>query len=70
MLGLIDFIVGIVDFLAYWRLGLGLALTALACLLLLMAIPDHPVQWVVCAPLGLAGAFFSFRWQYRSDREE
>jgi FtsH-binding integral membrane protein len=67
MLGLIDFIVGIVDLLVYWRLVLGLALTALACWLLFIMIPDHPAQWIICAPLGLIGVFFTFRWQYRSD---
>lgn len=69
MLGFIDFVVGIVDLVVYWRLGLGLALTALACGLLFMLIPT-PTQWIICVPLGLIGVFYTFRWQYRSDVEE
>ncbi|MFD0739779.1 hypothetical protein ACFQZQ_10850 [Lysobacter koreensis] len=62
-----DFIVGIVDLFAYWRLGVGLALTALACWLLVVLIPNDTAQWIVCIPLGLVGVFLVFRWQHRAD---
>jgi FtsH-binding integral membrane protein len=67
MLGLMDFIVGIVELLVYWRLSFGLALTALACWLLVLAIPYQPAQWFICIPVGLVGMFFAFRWQHRAD---
>lgn len=67
MLGLMDFVVGIVDFLVYWRVGFGLALTALACWLLVLLIPDDTAQWIACVPIGLIGVFFSFRWQHRAE---
>ena len=67
MLGLMDFVVGIVDFLAYWRVGFGVALTALACWLLVLLIPNNTAQWIICVPLGLIGVFFAFRWQHRSE---
>lgn len=69
MLDLMDFVEGIFDFLVYWRLILGLALTALACWLLFLAIPDHSAQWIICVPLALVGVFFAFRWQHRADLE-
>jgi len=67
MLGLLDFVVWIVDLLAYWRLCLGLALTVLACGLLVLVIPDHLARWIICVPLGVVGVFLTFRWQHRSD---
>lgn len=67
MLGLLDFVVGVVDFLVYWRVGLGLALTALACWLLVLLIPGNTGQWIICVPVGLAGVYFSFRWQHRAE---
>ena len=62
-----DFVVGIVDFLAYWRVGFGLALTGLACWLTVVLISNNTAQLMICVPLGLIGVFFSFRWQHRSE---
>lgn len=67
MLGILDFFVAIFDWLVYWRLGLRVALTGLACGLLCLAIPDTTMRWVICVPLGMAGLFLSIRWQNRSD---
>ena len=64
---LIAFVLWIGEWLLSWRLYVGLALTALGCWLLVLAIPDYTVQWIICAPLGLIGAFLSFRWQIRTD---
>lgn len=69
MLGLLDFVVGIVDTFAYWRLYVGLALTALACWLLVLVIPLQPAQWSLWVPFGLVGMFFTFRWQHRADKD-
>jgi hypothetical protein len=70
MLGFLDFVVGIVDFLANWRLGFGLALTAFACLLIVLLVPNHAARWILCVPIGLVGMFFTFRWQHRADSQE
>ncbi len=67
MLGLLDFVVGIFDLVVYWRVGLGVALTGLACFLLVLVIPHYPTQLIICVPVGLMGVFFSFRWQHRSE---
>ena len=67
MLGLLDFIFGIGELFLSWRLYVGFALTGVACLLLVFVIPNQTAQWVICAPLGLIGAFLSFRWQIRAD---
>ena len=69
MLGLLDFVVGIVDTFAYRRLYVGVALTALACWLLVLMIPLQPAQWIICVPFGIGGVFFTFRWQQRSDND-
>ena len=65
MLGLLDFIGWVIDLVIYWRLGLGIALTALACWLLILAIPNQLAQWIICVPLVLIGVVFTFRWQHR-----
>lgn len=39
MLGILDFFAGIFDLVVYWRMALGLALTALVCWLLFLALP-------------------------------
>jgi len=62
-----DFVVGIFDLLVYWRVGFGVALTGLACWLILMMVPNDPARWIICVPLGLIGIFFAFRWQNRAD---
>lgn len=67
MFGVLDFFAALFDLLVYWRLGLGVALTALACVLVCLAISDPTARWVLCLPLGLVGMFLSLRWQYRSD---
>ena len=67
MLGLMDFVVGIVDSLAYWRVGFGIALTGLACWLTVVLIPNDTAKLMLCLPLVLIGVFFSFRWQHRSE---
>ena len=67
MLGLIEFVLWIGEWLVSWRLYVGFLLTALACWLLVLVIPNQPAQWVICVPLGLIGVFLSFRWQIRAD---
>jgi hypothetical protein len=64
---LVEFILWIGEWLLSWRLYVGFALTALACWLLVSAIPDYAARWIICSPLGLAGVFLSFRWQIRAD---
>lgn len=67
MSGLIDLVLWTGEWLLSWRLYTGLALTALVCWLLVLAIPNHMAQWIICAPLGLTGMFLSFRWKIRAD---
>ncbi len=67
MLGLVDFVLGIGEFFFSWRLYVRLALTALACWLVVSVIPNQTAQWAICVPLGLLGLFLRFRSQVRAD---
>ena len=53
-----------------WRLYVGLAFTVALCVLAFSLIPSSApdwVDWVVCVPIGVAGAILSFAWQVRAD---
>ncbi|MBW8367838.1 MAG: hypothetical protein K0M70_08275 [Arenimonas sp.] len=67
MLGILDFFAAIFDLVVYWRMWVGLAITALVCWLLFVALPGPTAPWMVCLPVGVVGAFFAFRWQHRAD---
>lgn len=67
MADLLDLILGIGELLASWRFLVGLALTAVACLVLFVLMPNQAAQLLACVPTALAGLYLSFRWQVRAD---
>lgn len=66
MLGFLDFIVSLTDLVSYWRVLVGVILTA-AVFCLAVSLTPEATEWFVAVPIGLAGVFLSFRWQSRSE---
>lgn len=58
----------IIDLFLSWRWWVGLGLTALLCWLIISIVSSQAAQLLICSPIGLAGAVFSFRWQMKADR--
>jgi hypothetical protein len=66
MLALVDFILSLGELFLSWRFYVGLALTAAACWLVFVVVPE-PAQWFFAVPIGLVGIFLSFRSQICAD---
>lgn len=66
MLGFLDFIVSLTDLVSYWRVWVGIILTA-AILCLAVLLTPEAAEWFVAVPIGVAGVFLSYRWQSRSE---
>ena len=67
MADLLDLILGIGELAASWRFLVGLALTGVACLVIIALMPSQSAQWAVGVPTALAGLYLSLRWQVRAD---
>lgn len=62
-------ILDLADFLMWWRLSVGIAVTGLAFVLALVYIPQETVAWTAAILIGLVGVALSLRWQHRADSD-
>ena len=53
----------LLDWAPYWRVVVGLALTGLACWIVVLLTPDGVVRWMACAPIAVGGVWASVQWQ-------
>lgn len=54
------------ELLLSWRLYVGLAITCAIGWLVFQIVSDETIGWFFCAPIGIIGLTFSFRWQIRA----